>query len=94
MIDFLKNFGLNENQIREIEEINTSFNLYNLNANEYEVVKMIEYLNKNGVKNFKQILMYNIDLFFNNFDVFKDMFDKKDKRIIDIINMEYGNIDL
>ena len=87
MINFLKNFGLNENEIREIEEVNTSFNLYNLNNNEYDVVKMIEYLNQNGVKNIKYILIYNIDLFFNSFDVFKDMFDKKDKRIIDIINM-------
>ena len=87
MICFLKDLGLNENEIKEIEEVNTSFNLYNLNSNEYEIVKMIEYLNKNGVKNIKQILMYNVDLFFNNFEVFKDIFDKKDKRIIDIINM-------
>lgn len=94
MIDFLKDFGLNENEIKEIEEINSGFNLYNLNNNEYNVVKMIEYLNQNGVKNIKYILMYNMDLFFNSFDVFKDMFDKKDKIIIDIINMEYNDENL
>ena len=80
--------------IEEIEEINTEFNLYNLNSNEFDVVKMIDYLSKDGVKDIKQILMYNIDIFFTSFDEFKDMFDKKDKRIASIINLEYNNSDL
>ena len=94
MIDFLKDCGLSTNDIEEIEEINTEFNLYNLNSNEFDVVKMIDYLSKNGVKDIKQILMYNIDIFFTSFDEFKDMFDKKDKRIVSIINLEYNNSDL
>ena len=94
MIDFLNNCGLSDVEIKQIEEVNTDFNLYNLNSNEFDVVKMIEYLSKNGIKNIKQILMYNIDIFFTSFEKFKDKFDKKDKKIVSIINMEYNNSDL
>ena len=49
MIDFLNNCGLSDVEIKQIEEVNTDFNLYNLNSNEFDVVKMIEYLSKNGI---------------------------------------------
>ena len=91
MIDFLKFCDINDNEIREIEDFNTEFSLYNLNSNEFNVVKIIDYLKQNGVKNIKRILMYNIDLFFTSFEEFKQIFDNKDKKIIDIINMEYND---
>ena len=94
MIDFLKDCSLNDNEIKEIEEVNTDSNLYNLNSNEFDVVKIIEYLCQNGVQNIRQILMYNIDIFFTSFEEFKDNFDKKVKKIVSIINMEYNNSDL
>ena len=43
MIDFLKKCGLNDIEIKEIEEINGDFNLYNLSSNEFDVIKMIDY---------------------------------------------------
>ena len=94
MIDFLQNCGFSVDEIKEIEKFNTEYNLYNLNTNEFDVIKMIDYLNQNGVKDIKKILKYNIDVFFTSFEIFKDMFDKKDKKIIEIINMEYNNDDL
>lgn len=94
MIDFLKKCGLNDIEIKEIEEINGDFNLYNLSSNEFDVIKMIDYLTQNGINNIKQILMYNINIFFSSFEEFQDLFDKKDKKIVSIINMEYNNSDL
>lgn len=91
MIDFLKKCDLTDNEIKEIEEVNSDSNLYNLNSNEFDVIKMIDYLRKIGIKNIKEILMYNIDVFFNSFDEFKDRFNKKDKKIMNIINFEYDN---
>ena len=89
MIDFLKKCDLTDNEIKEIEEVNSDANLYNLNSNEFDVIKMIDYLRKIGIKNIKEILMYNIDVFFNSFDEFKDRFNKKDKKIMNMIIVVY-----
>lgn len=93
MIDFLKECGLSDFEIKQIEEVNSSANLYNLNCNEFDVVKMIEYLSKLGVKNVEQLLKYKIDLFFTSFENFRDKFEKFDKKIVDIINQDYTVVD-
>lgn len=94
MIDFLKKCNFSDNEIKQIEEVNSSANLYNLNCNEFDVIKIIEYLHQIGFNNVLEILMYNIDIFFVGFDEFKNKFEQKDKRIIDIINHEYNETNL
>ena len=93
MIDFLKECGLSEIDIQEIEEFNSSANLYNLNCNELDVVKMIDYLREKGIKNILLLLKYKINIFFTDFDDFKLKVDEIDKEYIDLINNNYNEID-
>lgn len=93
MIDFLKECGLSDLDIQEIEEFNSSANLYNLNCNELDVVKMIEYLKDKGIKNIVLLLKYRINIFFTDFEDFKLKVDKIDDKYIDLINNNYNEID-
>lgn len=93
MIDFLKECGLSDIDIQEIEEFNSSANLYNLNCNELDVVKMIDYLREKGIKNILLLLKYKINIFFTDFDDFKLKVDEIDKEYIDLINNNYNEID-
>ena len=93
MIDFLKECGLSEIDIQEIEEFNSSANLYNLNCNELDVVKMKEYLKDKGIKNIVLLLKYRINIFFTDFEDFKLKVDKIDDKYIDLINNNYNEID-
>ena len=93
MIDFLKECGLSDIDIQEIEEFNSSSNLYNLNCNELDVVKMIDYLREKGIKNILLLLKYKINIFFTDFDDFKLKVDDIDKEYIDLINNNYNEID-
>ena len=93
MIDFLKECGLSDLDIQEIEEFNSSANLYNLNCNELDVVKMIEYLKDKGIKNIVLLFKYRINIFFTDFEDFKLKVDKIDDKYIDLINNNYNEID-
>ena len=93
MIDFLKECGLSDIDIQEIEEFNSSANLYNLNCNELDVLKMINYLKDKGIKNITLLLKYKINMFFTNFNDFKLKVDKIDKKYIDLINKNYNEIE-
>ena len=93
MIDFLKECGLSDIDIQEIEEFNSSANLYNLNCNELDVLKMINYLKDKGIKNITLLLKYKINMFFTNFNDFKLKVDKIDNKYIDLINNNYNELD-
>ena len=93
MIDFLNECGLSDIDIQEIEEFNSSANLYNLNCNELDVLKMINYLKDKGIKNITLLLKYKINMFFTNFNDFKLKVDKIDNKYIDLINNNYNEID-
>ena len=93
MIDFLKECGLTDIDIQEIEEFNSSANLYNLNCNELDVIKMIDYLKEKGIKNILLLLKYKINIFFTDFEDFKLKVDNIDDKYIDLINNNYNEID-
>ena len=93
MIDFLKECGLSDIDIQEIEEFNSSANLYNLNCNELDVIKMIDYMKEKGIKNILLLLKYRINIFFTDFDDFKLKVDRLDDKYIDLINNNYSEID-
>ena len=93
MIDFLKECGLSDIDIQEIEEFNSSANLYNLNCNELDVVKMIDYLREKGIKNILLLLKYKINIFFTDYENFKLKVDSIDDKYIDLINNNYNEID-
>ena len=93
MIDFLKECGLSDIDIQEIEEFNSSANLYNLNCNELDVIKMIDYMKEKGIKNILLLLKYRINIFFTDFEDFKLKVDNIDDKYIDLINNNYNEID-
>ena len=93
MIDFLKECGLSDIDIQEIEEFNSSANLYNLNCNELDVIKMIDYLKEKGIKNILLLLKYKINIFFTDYEDFKLKVDNIDDKYIDLINNNYNEID-
>lgn len=93
MIDFLKKCGLSDIDIHEIEEFNSSANLYNLNCNELDVIQMIDYLRNKGINNISLLLKYKINMFFTNFDDFKLKVDSIDDKYIDLINSNYNELD-
>ena len=76
MIDFLKDCGFSEVDIQEIEESNSKANLYNLNCNEFDTIKIINYLKQKNVDNINLLLRDNIGIFFNSFEDFKFKFEK------------------
>lgn len=76
MIDFLKNCGFNELEIQEIEESNSKANLYNLNCNEFDVIKMINYLRENKIDNINLMIRDNISIFFKSYEDFVNQFEK------------------
>jgi len=93
MIDFLKDCGLSDIDIKDIEDFNSSANLYNLNCNEFDVIKMVNYLKENGFTNVELLLKHKINMFFTNFEEFKLKVDKIDKKYIDLINKNYNEIE-
>lgn len=76
MIDFLKDCGFNEMEIQEIEEFNSKANLYNLNCNEFDVIKMINYLRENKIDNINLMIRDNINIFFKSYEDFVNQFEK------------------
>lgn len=93
MIDFLKECGLSDIDINEIEEFNSDANLYNLNCNEFDVISMVEYLKHKGINNIVSLLKYKINIFFIDFDSFKEKIDLIDDRYIELMNNDYSDLD-
>ena len=75
MIDFLKDCGFSEYQIQEIEESNSKANLYNLNCNEFDVIKMVEYLKQKKIDNIDLLFKENINIFFTSYEEFIEKFE-------------------
>ena len=93
MIDFLKKYGITDKVIQEIKKLNSNANLYNLNCNQDEAIKIIQCLRDKGVTCVEELLMYKIDLFFMDFDSFKNGYLKQDvENFVKQINDDYLKI--
>lgn len=94
MIDFLKNYGITDGVVREIEKVNSSANLYNFSCNQDEVVKIIEFLKELKINCIEQLLIHRIDIFFMSCDELKNLFSKQDlNKLVQLINEDYAAID-
>ena len=90
MLEFLKKSGIKDSVIYEIEKVNSSANLYNLNCNQDEVIKIIQSLRDIGINCVEKLLIYKIDLFFTSFDDFKCRYIKQDvDKFVKLINEDY-----
>lgn len=90
MIEFLKKYGITDKVIQEIEKMNSSANLYNLNCNQDEAVKIIQCLRDKGINCVEELLIYKIDLFFMSLDNFENRYFKQDvDNFVKKVNEDY-----
>lgn len=68
MISFLKEQGITEEVIKDIENTYDENILYAMNTNEYEIIKILNFLKKIGIDVIDELLVYNINLFLYSFD--------------------------
>ena len=94
MIDFLRKCGFRNSVINEIKSNNSDANVYNLSCNQYEVLRIVEFLKSLGVKNIGVLLSYKINLFFMTLEEVMRLFDREDVNlVVDRINTNYMYID-
>lgn len=95
MISFLKKYGIQNDTIEKMLENNSNSYLYDLNSNEEECCKIIEYLLSIGITNIDDLLLYECDLFLKNKKQVEIAFSKYNlNEIVELINTDYNEIDL
>ena len=96
MIDFLKEYGIKEDTLEELEEKYDKAILYNLQVNELEIEKIIRYFKELGINNIDDIILNKTELFLKTFRKIKELFliNSNGTNIISLINENIDNIDL
>ena len=93
MTDFLRECGISDEAINELETICSKEMLYNLYCNEYQIKEIINYFNSIGIKCTEDILINFTGLFLETFNDIKKMFEGKDiDRLVKSINEDYNVI--
>lgn len=94
MIDFLKEYNISENTIEELKKQSSSF-LFDLNCNEEECCKIINYLRTIGIENIDELLLYETDIFFKNKSKVELAFSKHNiNELVELINQDYQEIEV
>lgn len=96
-MEFLLEFGLSNDDIKEIIDNNYQFILDNLVLNKDKVSEIINYLLGIGIniQAIKEIFMYQVGLFFKTKDEIKLSFDEYElDSIIKSLNYDVNNIEL
>lgn len=64
-MDFLKEYGLSDNDIEEIKQFNTKSVINNIEFNKKNVIEIIDYLKEIGVSDvaIKKLFIYQIGIF-------------------------------
>lgn len=90
MLDFLKECGIKNEIIVSLESKLFDNMQFNLNCNELEIKKIINYFNEIGITCTDDLLLNNIDLFLFTFSQIKEKFDKYDiPKLVELINNDY-----
>ena len=94
MIDFLKRCNISTYTIKELSKKYSS-QLFNLNCNQDECIKVIEYLREIGINNVEELLINKIHLFYETKEDLIKLFSKHN--ILDLvqrINADYNEVDI
>lgn len=91
MINYLKEYNITEETIEGLKKSYYEELIDMLSINQFAVRKVIEYLRNLGVKDFNQIILYNLPIFLADYDYVKECFEKVNdlKKTIDMINEDY-----
>jgi len=93
MIDFLKGY-ISPNAMKELSNKYPS-QLFNLNCNQKECIKIIEYLKELGITNVEELLLNRIELFYEIKNDLEKMFLKHNiPNLVQKINDDYMEIDI
>ncbi len=91
-MNYIKNYGLTDEDIKEIEEYLSDEDINNYYVSELRVAEILDYLKSLGIKNIKDILMYKSNIFYESVNTIKKNI-PNDKIIIELINEDYQNLD-
>ena len=91
-MSYIKNYGLTDEDIKEIEEYLSDEDINNYYVSELRVAEILDYLKSLGIKNIKDILMYKSNIFYESVNTIKKNI-PNDKIIIELINEDYQNLD-
>ena len=90
MLDFLKDKGINQWVIDDIININYDAMIYNLQMNEMEICKIIDYFREIGITVVDEILINASGVFLNNLKYVKLQFEKENiVELVKEINYNY-----
>ncbi len=90
MLDFLKNFGIDNEVITNIYANNTSESIYNLKCDQKNCVEIINYLKELNIKVIDDLLIYKIGLFLEKKEELAKKFSKFNiPVIVSYINDDY-----
>lgn len=92
-MDYFKKYGLNEEDIKELENYIDDDDTNNYYVNELEIIDILDYLNEIGIKNIKDILKYKTNIFYEKLDNIKKSFENR-KDIVKLINEDITNFEL
>lgn len=94
MLDFLKDYGISVETIEELKRTQSPSFLFDLNCNEEECVKLINYLRKIGINNIDELLLYESEIFFKACKNVRNAFSKCDiEELVELINEDVSNIE-
>lgn len=92
-MNYLKKYGLNNEDIKDIENNLDDMDINLLYVNEDKVIDIIDYLVSIGFTNIKDLLMYKTNLFYIKLDVIKARISKDKDNIINEINNDVNYLD-
>lgn len=96
-MNFLLNYGLTMDDIREIVEANDEAIIKNIELNQDNVIKVIAYLKEIGVHTsvIKDLFKEQIGMFFRTKEEIEDVFDEYEmESIIKSLNYDVNTVDL
>lgn len=89
MLDFLKDYSIDERTIYSLEDTLSDSMLFNINCNELEIEKEINFFREIGINSIDDLLLNNIELFLLTFSEIKNKFEKYDiPRLVELINSD------
>lgn len=94
MIKFLKECNISSDTIHELSKKYSS-QLFDLNCNQNECVKIIDYLREIGIINVDELLINKLQIFYETKDDLVKMFSRYDiVELVRKINFDYNEIDI
>ena len=96
-MNYLKDLGFSDIEIKDIVNANYSYIIENLELNKTNIIDIINYLLEIGIEKSAifEIFMYQVNLFFKTKDEIKTSFDEYEMdSIVKSVNYDVNNIEL